>query len=83
MNTRRVSSIRKDRNATIKYGDDKASPGIQSRNHNAQAKRPLKKLRELLCQAGSSTSGKTCLDGEAACQFGKEYLDKKREEAGT
>ena len=83
MNTRRVTSIRKDRNSTVKYGDDKASPGIQSRNHNAQAKRPLKKLRELLCQAGSSTNGKTCLDCEAACQFGKEYLDKKQEEAGT
>ena len=81
MNTRRVTSIRKDRNSTVKYGDNKALPGVQSRNHFAQSKRPLKKLRELLCKSGTKSNGQACLDCEVPCQFGKEYLDKKREEA--
>lgn len=80
MNSRRVTSIRKDRNATVKYGNDKATPGIQSKNNNAKAERPMKKLRELLCKSGTKSNGQACLDCEVPCQFGKEYLIKKREE---
>ena len=81
MNTRRVTNIRKDRRTTLNYGDDKASPGVQSRNHFAQSKRPLNKLRELLCKSGTKSNGQACQDCEVPCQFGKEYLSKKREEA--
>lgn len=46
-----------------------------SENHDARAKRPLHKLRKLLCQDGDKTNGAACLICESVCQFGKIYLE--------
>ena len=79
MSTRRTKGVRRGNLPTTKYAESK-SPGDQiPKNHQADARRPMRKLRELLCDYGYRTNGRACPTCESPCRFGEEYLDRQKE----
>lgn len=79
MSGRRTKNVRRGNLPTKRFADDRL-PGDQTpKNHTAQAKRPLRKLKELLCDRGYHTDGAACPSCESPCRFGEEYLARQKE----
>ncbi|NLM85553.1 MAG: hypothetical protein GX171_02540 [Clostridiales bacterium] len=79
MSGRRTKNVRRGNLPTKRFADDRLSGDQAPKNHTAQAKRPLRKLKELLCDRGYHTDGAACPSCESPCRFGEEYLARQKE----
>lgn len=77
--SRRVKSVRRGNRPTRRFAESKATGEQIPKNHTADAPRPMRKLKELLCDSGFRTDGDACMDCESRCQFGQEYLLRLKE----
>lgn len=81
MNRNSRNIKRTPQRTTIRFAQDKpTSTEHLARNHTASATRPLRKLKQLLCQRGERSDGEACRTCESKCNFGIEYVERKEQE---
>lgn len=81
MSSRTTRKAYRDNRTTRYYGDDKPTATEHlAKNHVADTNRPMRKLKELLCEPGERSDGKACTTCEAQCNFGIEYITRKEQQ---
>lgn len=79
MSNRTSKKITRNSTATIHFGDARTNTRHPTKNRAADAKRSMKKLRELLCRNGERTNGGACAGCASPCRFGEKYLKRQKE----
>jgi hypothetical protein len=79
VSSRRVKGIRRGNLPTKHFAEAKVTTDQTPKNHTADAKRSMRKLRELLCDSGYRSNGAACGPCESPCRFGQEYLLRQKE----
>lgn len=79
MSTRRTKGVHRGNLPTTRFAESKGTGEQIPKNHTADARRSMRKLRELLCERGYQSDGTACIKCESVCGFGQEYLNRQKE----